>query len=203
MRFMQTGIQRILARMVCITATIAITSCTTNQPNSDGSKRPILIENLVTTTTTNPPTTVVVTTPTTTIPKLDNVDWVALAELYASEQEAMRTDYLDEQRMLHGQCGEWHDLAISVGWTESEWSTLSKIIYRESRCQPDACSKSTSGLRCRDAGLVQANQVHTKWLNQNGWTFPDSMFDPETNLRFAKMLHDSSGWSPWAWLGMG
>lgn len=202
MRFMQTGIQRILARMVCITAIIAITSCTTDQSNSNGSQRSILIENLVTTTTTNPPTTVVVTTPTTTMPNLDNVDWVALAELYASEQEAMRTDYIDEQRMLHGQCGEWHDLAISVGWTESEWSTLSRIIYRESRCTPDACSKSTSGLRCRDAGLVQANQVHTKWLNELGWTFPDSMFDPETNLRFAKMLHDSSGWSPWAWLGM-
>jgi hypothetical protein len=201
MRFMQTGIQRILARMVCITATIAITSCTTNQPTSDGSNRPVSINDQVITTTI-PPITVVITTPTTTIPNVDNVDWVALTELYASEQEAMRTDYIDEQRMLHGQCGEWHDLAISVGWTESEWSTLSRIIYRESRCQPDACSKSTSGLRCRDAGLVQANQVHTNWLNQNGWSFPDSMFDPELNLRFAKMLHDSSGWSPWAWLGM-
>lgn len=202
MRFMSTGIQRILAQLVCITAITAVTSCTTNQPTTDSPERPVLIENLVTTTTTNPPTTVVVTTPTTTIPNFDNVDWVALAELYASEQEAMRTDYIDEQRQLHGQCGEWHDLAISVGWSESEWPTLSRIIYRESRCQPDACSKSTSGLECRDAGLVQCNQVHTKWLNELGWTFPDSMFDPETNLRFAKMLHDSSGWSPWAWLGM-
>ena len=201
MRFMSPRIQRLLARLVCITAIIAVTSCTTNQPTTDSPNRPVSINDQVITTTI-PPITVVITTPTTTIPNVDNVDWVALAELYASEQEAMRTDYIDEQRQLHGQCGEWHDLAISVGWTESEWPTLSRIIYRESRCQHDACSRSTSGLKCRDAGLVQCNQVHTKWLNELGWTFPDSMFDPETNLRFAKMLHDSSGWSPWAWLGM-
>ena len=107
----------------------------------------------------------------------------------------MRTDYIDEQRMLHGQCGEWHDLAISVGWSESDWPILSRVIYRESRCQPDAWNGS-------DAGLIQCNKIHSAWLNELGWTFPDSMFDPETNLRFAKMLHDSSGWSPWAWLGM-
>ncbi len=194
MRFMSPRIQRLLARLVCITAIIAVTSCTTNQPTSDGSNRPVSINDQVITTTI-PPITVVITTPTTTIPNVDNVDWVALAELYASEQEAMRTDYIDEQRMLHGQCGEWHDLAISVGWSESDWPILSRIMYRESRCTPDAWNGS-------DAGLVQCNRIHTKWLNDLGWTFPDSMFDPETNLRFAKMLHDSSGWSPWAWLGM-
>ena len=201
MRFMSPRIQRLLARLVCITAIIAVTSCTTNQPTTDSPNRPVSINDQVITTTI-PPITVVITTPTTTIPYVDNVDWVALAALYASEQEAMRTDYIDEQRQLHGQCGEWHDLAISVGWSESDWPILSRIMYRESRCQPDACRRSTSGLKCRDAGLVQCNQVHTKWLNELGWTFPDSMFDPESNLRFAKMLHDSSGWSPWAWLGM-
>ena len=156
MRFMSPRIQRLLARLVCITAITAVTSCTTNQPTSDGSNRSVSINDQVITTTI-PPITVVITTPTTTIPNLDNVDWVVLAEMYASEQEAMRTDYIDEQRMLHGQCGEWHDLAISVGWSESDWPILSRIMYRESRCQPDAWNGS-------DAGLVQCNRIHTKRL---------------------------------------
>jgi hypothetical protein len=106
-------------------------------------------------------------------------------------------DYIDEQRMLHGRCGEWHDLALSVGWQESEWATLSNVIYRESRCTPDACSKSTSGLKCRDAGLTQINQIHTSWLLDMGWTHPEDMFNPTNNLLFALRLWETSGWKPW------
>jgi hypothetical protein len=101
--------------------------------------------------------------------------------------------YIDESRERYGTCGEWHDLAISVGWTEDEWSILSRILYRESRCTPDAWNG-------HDAGLTQINQVHSEWIESLGWVHPESMFDPATNLRFAKMLKDSSGWSPWAWL---
>ena len=42
--------------------------------------------------------------------------------------------YVDEQRNLHGKCGEFHDLAIAVGWTEDQWPKLSHIVNRESRC---------------------------------------------------------------------
>ena len=34
-------------------------------------------------------------------------------------------DLIDEQRNLHGKCGEFHDLAIAVGWTEDQWPKLS------------------------------------------------------------------------------
>lgn len=102
---------------------------------------------------------------------------------------------IDDARAIHGKCGEWHDLAISVGWTEEEWPVLSRVLYRESRCTPDAWNG-------HDAGLVQINQIHTEWIESIGWSHPDSMFDPALNLRFAKMLKDSSGWSPWAWLEM-
>lgn len=102
---------------------------------------------------------------------------------------------IDDARATWGRCGEWHDLAISVGWTEDEWPVLSRVLYRESRCTPDAWNG-------HDAGLVQINQIHTEWIESMGWSHPDSMFDPALNLRFAKMLKDSSGWSPWAWLEM-
>lgn len=102
---------------------------------------------------------------------------------------------IDDARATWGRCGEWHDLAISVGWTEDEWPILSRVLYRESRCTPDTWNG-------HDAGLVQINQIHTEWIESMGWSHPDSMFDPALNLRFAKMLKDSSGWSPWAWLEM-
>jgi hypothetical protein len=107
-------------------------------------------------------------------------------------------DLIDEQRNLHGECGEWYETAISVGWQPEEWQNLSRIMFRESRCQPDACSKSTSGLKCRDAGLMQINQIHTKFIAQLGQSFPDSMLDPSLNLAFARRLYEGSGWKPWS-----
>lgn len=115
--------------------------------------------------------------PTTTMPDLSGIDWVVLA------------------REQYGKCGEWHNLAISVGWPEEEWQTLSKIIWRESRCQIDAWNGA-------DAGLTQINQIHTKWLSQMGFSHPDDMFNPEKNLTFAYRLWEGSGWKPWRFSGI-
>jgi len=100
------------------------------------------------------------------------------------------TAHVEEQRTKYGQCGEWHDLALQVGWPPEEWQHLQKIIFRESRCTPNAWNG-------HDAGLTQINQVHTKWLNQMGFSHPDDMFDPEKNLTFAYRLWSGSGWKPW------
>jgi len=125
--------------------------------------------------TTSAPTTTTTTT-TTTMPDLSGVDWVALA------------------REQHGKCGEWHDLAISVGWPEEEWKHLQQVIYRESRCQADAWNGA-------DGGLTQINQIHTKWLSDMGWSHPEDMFNPEKNLTFAFRLWETSGWKPWRFSG--
>jgi len=95
---------------------------------------------------------------------------------------------------MYGKCGEWHDLAIKVGWHEEEWSFLREVIWRESRCQIDAWNGN-------DAGLTQINQIHTKWLADMGWSHPDDMFDPEKNLTFALRLWETSGWKPWRFSG--
>jgi hypothetical protein len=114
--------------------------------------------------------------PTTTMPDLSGVDWVALA------------------REQHGKCGEWHDLAISVGWPEEEWKHLQQVIYRESRCQADAWNGA-------DGGLTQINQIHSEWLSDMGWSHPQDMFNPEYNLTFAFRLWETSGWKPWRFSG--
>ena len=100
------------------------------------------------------------------------------------------TAHVEEQQTKYGQCGEWHDLALKVGWPPEEWKNLQKIIFRESRCTPDAWNG-------HDAGLTQINQIHTKWLGQMGYSHPDDMFDPEKNLTFAYRLWSGSGWKPW------
>lgn len=135
---------------------------------------------LETTTTTNAPKIEASTTTTTEVP----------LEFYLG-------DLIDDARTIHGECGEWYETAMQAGWQADEWDRLSAIMFRESRCTPDACSKSTSGLKCRDAGLLQVNQIHTKYLADLGWTFPDDMFDPLNNLQFARRLYEGSGWRPW------
>ena len=158
---------------------ISIVGCSTATETNNETLPPIAIEPVVSTVViTDPPTTA------TTIP----IDWAGLA---ASIQLV-----IEEARELHGKCGEWHDLAIEVGFTEEDWKTLSPIIYRESRCQPDAWNG-------HDAGLTQINQIHTKWINDMGMSHPDDMFNPESNLYFAYRLYSGRedngqcGWTPW------
>ena len=137
---------------------------------------------------TQPRVTVVITTPqsTTTTLVLTEEQIVGLRQLQ-----------VEKDRETWGKCGEWHDLALEVGWEENEWKTLSRILFRESRCTPDAWNG-------HDAGLTQINQIHTKWLNQMGFSHPNDMFDPAKNLLFAYRLwsgreaNGQCGWSPWS-----
>lgn len=160
--------------LIALTASIAIVA-----PLAKGTEsKKITIQETTTVapkTTTTPPET---TTTTTTVV----IDWEAIAKIVALQTE--------ESRLKWGPCGEWHDLAISVGWPEEEWPTLSKIIWRESRCTMDAWNG-------HDAGLTQVNEIHKKWLAEMGWTHPNDMFDPEKNLTFAFRLWSGSGWKPW------
>ena len=100
-------------------------------------------------------------------------------------------------RATWGECGEWHDLALTVGWPASEWPRLGHVLYRESRCTPSAWNGS-------DAGLAQINRVHTDWALQMGMTFPTDLFIPANNLYFAYRLWASReekglcGWEPWS-----
>jgi hypothetical protein len=102
-------------------------------------------------------------------------------------------------------CQEWFPTAIAVGWPNDPQvlQTLGRVMWKESRCQPDACSKSDSGRQCRDYGLTQGNwYAHHEWWAELGIT-PEQMFDPATNLRWAYLLYSGReakgqcGWQPW------
>jgi len=97
-------------------------------------------------------------------------------------------------------CQEWIPEAIAAGWPADRQilETLMRIIWRESRCQPDAWNG-------HDAGLTQINQIHTAWIAELGLgNHPDAMFDPARNLKFAWKLYSSReaagkcGWKPWS-----
>jgi peptidoglycan hydrolase-like protein with peptidoglycan-binding domain len=86
---------------------------------------------------------------------------------------------------------QWHDLAISVGWSESNWGWLSCIINRESGGNPNAHS------RTNDYGLMQINfsahhrEVEAMYGNM------DVMYDPASNLAYGLHLFMGQGKSPW------
>lgn len=119
-------------------------------------------------------------------------------------------DFIDEQRNLHGLCGEFHDLAIAVGWTEDQWPKLSHIVHRESRCDVRALNSSDPNGGSR--GLMQINGYWCKSVkyNPSGWlqakgilTTCDDLYNPETNLRAGLAMwkynddRGKNGWSPW------
>lgn len=170
--------RRLNKTVIAIAAITALAGCA--NPEGDGQRTEVTVSPVTTVPAPAPTTTVVPETvppaPTTTMPDLSGVDWVELA------------------RATYGKCGEWHDLAIQVGWPEEEWSFLSQVIWRESRCQVEAWNGA-------DAGLTQINKVHTKWLSDMGWNHPEDMFDAEKNLTFALRLWESSGWKPWRFSG--
>ena len=95
-------------------------------------------------------------------------------------------------------CQQWLQTALEAGWPNDRkiLDRLGYVMWRESRCQPDADSGP-------DHGLTQINQIHTKWITDLGWTL-EEMKDPAKNLRFAWLLYSGReangqcGWTPWS-----
>lgn len=104
-----------------------------------------------------------------------------------------------------GFCVEYIDEAMAAGWPSHDLPRLMRIMHRESRCIPTACSvpDRPDQRRCRDWGLMQINDYSWKGtVRRMGFKMND-MHDPLVNLIFARYLfeiaEDSSGcgWSPW------
>jgi len=84
-------------------------------------------------------------------------------------------------------CEQWHQLAIDVGWPESQTNgyTLPYVMHRESSCDPNAYNRSGA------TGLMQLL----------GWHCDGGCRDPRGNLAEALVLWQSSGWCPWVLRG--
>ena len=99
-------------------------------------------------------------------------------------------------------CPEHYDEAMQAGWSPNDWSKLDKIIWRESRCQPDVYNGRG---RDNSYGLMQLNmKAHRKWVGPLvDWDFT-RLYDPLTNLTIARELYNKAeahygcGWKPWS-----
>ena len=121
----------------------------------------------------------------------------------ATAHDALQADLEDPNTFVVAEldadlpCREWAPLALDVGWPAEELPQLLKVIWRESRCQPDALRADA------DHGLTQINAIHADWLATMGLTL-DDMLDPRLNLEFAYRLWSSReergqcGWTPWS-----
>lgn len=104
-----------------------------------------------------------------------------------------------------GLCLQWITTALSAGWQYVELPKLMRIMFRESRCLPDACGETDSPhlRKCRDWGLMQINDYSWKRIIREMGMNIEQMHDPYWNLWFARWLFEYSvkyndyGWQPW------
>lgn len=104
-----------------------------------------------------------------------------------------------------GLCLEWITTALEAGWQYVELPKLMRIMFRESRCLPDACGETDSPhlRKCRDWGLMQINDYSWKRIIREMGMDIEQMHDPYWNLWFARWLFEYSakyndyGWQPW------
>lgn len=100
--------------------------------------------------------------------------------------------HLVKDQIGSGQCGEWYGDAIAAGFSDPQWPTVDQIMAGESGCDPSAYNP---------AGAHGLMQIMSMWADDCG-TSQTGLFDPDINLRCAKLVHDVQGWSAWqAWDG--
>lgn len=89
-------------------------------------------------------------------------------------------------------CPQWEAEALLQGWPADQLDRLDHIMWRESRCRPDA-HNTADPTRYGSRGLLQINGFWVKHFGIDA----DSLFDPATNLRTGHLIYTISGWGPW------
>lgn len=126
--------------------------------------------------------------------------------LYAQEAPIEEPAELEpeEPGIMH-HCPEWEAEAVRQGWPIDQLDRLDHIMWRESRCRPDA-HNTADPTKYGSRGLMQINGY---WCSSNrfwpdGWLQThagiescDDLFDPAVNLRSALFMYNNSGWGPW------
>ena len=99
-------------------------------------------------------------------------------------------------------CPQWWATAREAGWTDDLLPTLDYVMWRESRCLTSAHNTTLNRDKSADIGLTQIND--RSWCEPTRW-YPngylqsvgvlskvgcDELFDPATNLKAAKAIHD-------------
>jgi hypothetical protein len=87
-----------------------------------------------------------------------------------------------------GACAEWYGTAISAGWSPSDWPTVDRIMYAESRCNPGAYNGAS--------GVTGLMQIMPFWAEDCGGS-PGDLYDPWFNLSCALHVRAVQGWGAW------
>jgi hypothetical protein len=100
-------------------------------------------------------------------------------------------------------CEQFSALAINLGWPADQRTVLESVMFRESRCIPNAVnSKDPNG---GSRGLMQINGFWTPWLIDAGIiTHAKNLLQADVNLRAALAIYNYGvnrhgyGWGPWS-----
>jgi hypothetical protein len=100
-------------------------------------------------------------------------------------------------------CEQFSALAVNLGWPADQRTVLESVMFRESRCIPNAYNgKDPSG---GSRGLMQINGFWTPWLMERGLiTQVDDLLQAQTNLLAALAIYNYGvdkhgyGWGPWS-----
>ena len=132
--------------------------------------------------------------PTTRTAKPDEVDALVA---YFSQQASLDRAGGEAERarrnvaMADGEsipCAQWIGNSRLAGFTDDQLPTLHRIMWLESRCDPNAYNPSGA------SGLVQ---VMSWWARACGIT-PAQLFDPTWNLVCARHVYETQGWTAWS-----
>lgn len=89
-------------------------------------------------------------------------------------------------------CPQWEAEAIAQGWPLDQLHRLDHVMWRESRCLPDA-HNGADPTQYGSRGLMQINGFWVYRLELDA----DRLYEPAYNLRVALLAYSASGWSPW------
>jgi hypothetical protein len=100
-------------------------------------------------------------------------------------------------------CEQFSALAVNLGWPADQRTVLESVMFRESRCIPNAVnSKDPNG---GSRGLMQINGFWTPWLIDAGIiTSAENLLQADVNLRAALAIYNYGvnkhgyGWGPWS-----
>jgi hypothetical protein len=100
-------------------------------------------------------------------------------------------------------CEQFSALAVNLGWPADQRIVLESVMFRESRCIPNAVnSKDPNG---GSRGLMQINGFWTPWLIDAGIiTNAENLLQADVNLRAALAIYNYGverhgyGWGPWS-----
>jgi hypothetical protein len=100
-------------------------------------------------------------------------------------------------------CEQFSALGVNLGWPADQRTVLESVMFRESRCIPNAVnSKDPNG---GSRGLMQINGFWTPWLIDAGIiTNAENLLQADVNLRAALAIYNYGvdkhgyGWGPWS-----